>query len=501
MTKSFFLIDMPAPPVTGVWSVIGGAAVIAILGAALLFDAAPGINWVICAFAACLWGFAVAAPERRPAVMTVLALAVVVAGGAAVTADGMFQFFIAVVTIGLLAVALRLLRVEESEIGAAEIASAPVVELCRTAPQAARTFAEAARGVGNAGSVPVVRGLALALPVVFVFAWLLSGADPLLAQAATAIGQAFDSWSLLPRLVFGLVMGVMLVGAFALGAYPPAAYPPAAATSVARGGRLIGRTERTVVMSGVVLLFAAFLALQLISALGVTPPGAGTMSYAEYAHRGFIELTVVATLCVLLVVTLYRKAAGETERVGWLPFLVIDEVGLLVTLAYHRIVVYENAFGYTALRLYVRVYTVCVAVGLILLACELRAGLDERRVARRAALVAVAALIALSYGNPEGWVVGRNMARYAATKTVDLDYLTTLSPNAMPEIVRQSAALTPFCRTLLLGNIWIRQRPERAHWFEWNLRRVEGRAAIQSAGIAPWATSAEYLPSPATCWN
>jgi hypothetical protein len=142
-------------------------------------------------------------------------------------------------------------------------------------------------------------------------------------------------------------------------------------------------------------------------------------------------------------------------------------------------------------------------MALLLLVWELRSGggIDPRRVARRGGLIAVAALIALSYGNPEGWVAARNLTRYAESKQIDFDYLLTLSPNAMPAIVRQTVVLTPFCRTLLIGNMRNRLEPDGARWFEWNFRRIEGRRAVMAARIAPWATTGAALPSPVTCWN
>jgi len=63
--------------------------------------------------------------------------------------------------------------------------------------------------------------------------------------------------------------------------------------------------------------FAAFLLLQLSYLFGNAPARIGSgVTFAEYARRGFAELTTVATLCTLLVVLLERWAA-RGARAPW----------------------------------------------------------------------------------------------------------------------------------------------------------------------------------------
>jgi hypothetical protein len=109
----------------------------------------------------------------------------------------------------------------------------------------------------------------------------------------------------------------------------------------------------------------------------------------------------------------------------------------------------------------------------------------------------VAALIALSYGNPEGWVARRNLARYQATKQIDFWYLTRFSPNALPAIVSGSTVLSPDCRQLLIGRVGL--QVEGARWFEWNYRASAARRALAVARAEPRAAVTE--PPPGNCLN
>lgn len=507
MMKSFFEIDAapaPTPTLTSVWLVAGAAIGVAILGTVIGFLAEPGINWLIWTVTAAACGVALAAPARhlarRPGVVTCLALAILVAGGAAVTADWLFLFFIAVAVVVLLTVALRLMRIPEDTLGLAAIAGAPLGELLRTGPEAAREAGDVMRASGGAQSLPVLRGLALAVPVVAVFALLLSGADPVLAGWRTALGDLVDSWDFLPRVIFCAVLGMLLLGAYAFAARAPTADAPAPARGPV--GWRPGETERAIVMAGVAALFGVFLALQVTYLFGAAPPAASHMTYTEYAHRGFAELTIVATLCVILLVALYRHD-GAPPRWSWLPLVVLVELQALVASAHHRIVVYEGAFGYTALRLYVRAYTLFIAVALVMLAWELWVGIDARRVARRVGIMAVVALAAFSYWNPEGWVVARNVSRYRATGKLDLNYLADLSPNAVPTIMDAMPALRSECQVSLLSRLEVMHRrllpdqPTGEHWYEWNLRRALARHALRAAG--PALSDDELRQQPASC--
>ena len=250
-------------------------------------------------------------------------------------------------------------------------------------------------------------------------------------------------------------------------------------------------TERLVVLGAVGALFAAFLLLQLSYLFGNAPAVAGSgVTFSEYARRGFAELSTVATLCTILVVTLEHWAArGPRER--WARFLavaVVVEVEILLISALRRLWLYESAYGFTTLRLYAHVYMVGVALFLGLLGWGLTRGLTSGWLARRAAGIAVVAMIVPIYCNHEAWIVRQNVGRFLRTEQLDTSYLVWgLSPNAVPALIRTIPHLpadkADSVRDELRRRYGHAVRGAPCRWFEWNLGRDRAVAALRAGGI------------------
>jgi hypothetical protein len=467
----------------------GATAAIAALGTYVLFMAEPGLGWGLWTAASALALLAFVRSTGRPIardLVAPVALAIVLAFGAAVTATPYLHPLIVLSVIALLAVSMLLSSGEQMEnVGGTFIAFAPVVALVRAAGEVGDRTAEAATLARAERSLPVLRGALIALPIVIIFALMLANADPTLAGWRDGIGRALAQWSFLPRVIFFLAMSALLLGTYGAALRPREARVPIFA--ILRAPRF-GVTERTIILGSVAALFGLFLVLQLSYLFGNAPsvPGSG-ITFAEYARRGFGELTIVATLCTLLIIAVdpRQERAGANRVIRLLELAVIGELQLLLLSAYHRVNLYAGAYGYTVPRLYAQVYMMGVSVLLLMLAHEVWRSLDVKRLIRRGAMLAGATLAALTYWNHEGWIARQNLDRYRATGKIDVGYLVSaLSLNAAPELTRSLGTLLPSqaieLRTGLLERHARRiQRVERERWFEWNLARRRGARALR----------------------
>src|SRR6185437_15627131 len=215
-----------------------------------------------------------------------------------------------------------------------------------------------------------------------------------------------------PRLVFFAMLSVLTLGAYGIALRrSPDAPLPAVATRLT-----LGDTERFVVLVSVSGLFALFLGLQVSYLFGNVPAVAGSgVTYAEYARRGFGELTVAATMATMLVVWLDQHAErgpGEARaRVAALALIFLVQLLL------------DSAYGYTAARLYARVYMIIVSLALVALGIEIWSHIDVRRLVRRVSLLGVASVVALCCWNHEAWIARQNIDRFATTGRLDEAYL------------------------------------------------------------------------------
>ena len=132
-------------------------------------------------------------------------------------------------------------------------------------------------------------------------------------------------------------------------------------------------------------------------------------SRSPSTRRGFAEITVVATLCTLLLLRLERHAErGRREAVARARAgLLVAQLKLLLVSAFRRIGLYEGAYGFTTARLYAQAYMVVMAVGIGLLAADLARTRWRMRPAReaRSGLLGALAVIALSFWYHEAWIV------------------------------------------------------------------------------------------------
>ncbi|HJS47270.1 MAG TPA: DUF4173 domain-containing protein [Gemmatimonadales bacterium] len=469
------------------------AAAVAGLGSWMLFDALPGINWV-------LWtGAAVAGLLRSirrrgdpPRSVPILGgAAIVIAGAAAVTASPVLGALICLAIVFLLAMQMLLAAGPSARsITARFAATAPLVALRVAAVQAGRRGVEATHLIRSTRARAWVRGLALTLPVLVGFALLLAGADPVFAAGRDAVGDLLASWEFVPRVAFFLALLVIVLGAYGHASIAPGRSPVTKATAP---GRWLGSTERLMLLAGVAALFWLFLAIQLGYLFGNLPriPASG-MTFAEYARRGFGELTVVASASALLIVASERYGNDEGHRrtLRLLTFAVIAAVLLLLGSAARRVWLYEGAYGFTTARLYAQVYMGAVAVGLAMLAREVAGDFDAGRLFRRAAAAATILFIALIYWNHEAWIARRNIDRFASTGQLDVAYLAQeLSPDAIPAIAERLPSLPEPLRSGIRRAV--RERHPAADagrqraWFEWNLARSRARQALDATFTSP----------------
>jgi hypothetical protein len=322
------------------------------------------------------------------------------------------------------------------------------------------------------------------------FALLLAGADPVFAAWRDAVGDLVASWEFVPRVVFFMALLVVVLGAYGYASIESGSSP---ATEGKAPGRWLGSTERFILLAGVAALFWLFLAVQLGYLFGNLPriPASG-MTFAEYARRGFGELSIVASASALLIVVSerYGNDDGRERTLRLLTFAVIAAVLLLLGSALRRVWLYEAAYGFTTARLYAQVYMYAVAVGLAMLSLEVARDFDAGRLFRRAAAAATILFIALIYWNHEAWIASRNMDRFASTGKLDVAYLTRgLSPDAIPAIAERLPSLPEPMRSDIRRAVReryaARNEGRQRTWFEWNLASSRARHALNASFASP----------------
>ena len=287
---------------------------------------------------------------------------------------------------------------------------------------------------------PVVRGLIITLPILGVLGALLASADPVFGDRLRAVLGVFDLRHLpeyLFRLVYILVFSYAFGGLFlhAVLPYPTEERPD---PNTAWKSRFLGSTECFVILSGVILLFVFFLALQFRYLFGGQANISETgYTYSDYARRGFFELVWVTVLTIALYLglgTITRRETPAIQRTfSVFSILLLALLLLILISALQRMLLYEAAYGFTRLRSYTHIFILWL--GALLLAAMVLEGV------RRPGHFGLAFLIfTLGFGltftflNLDGTIARLDIDRARAGFDLDVNHLTALSADAIPTL-------------------------------------------------------------------
>ncbi|MEJ7567564.1 MAG: DUF4173 domain-containing protein [Gaiellaceae bacterium] len=313
---------------------------------------------------------------------------------------------------------------------------------------------------------PAVRGVLIGTVVVLPFAGLFLAGDA--AFAALADDLPLPSVDLLP----GRTLAFVLVLAAALGLALTAREP--LLTEVARPRDRLGVLEWLIPLALLDALFIVFVLVQFAVLFGGHDRVLRTsgLTYAEYARSGFWQLLTACALTFLVFGAAATFARVDSARQRLTLRLLLAALGALTVVVllstFHRLRLYEEAFGLTRLRLAAEAATAWLGLLLALVLAF------RRRFAGIAAVAGGLTLLAFSLASPDRMVAERNVERWHGTGRIDERYLATLSADAVPALIQLPAGL----RATATSSI-VRRLAEEEPWGSANRSRARGRSLLR----------------------
>ncbi len=332
------------------------------------------------------------------------------------------------------------------------------------------------RGIVGGGSAPrVVVTVVWSALGLLVFGVLFASADAVVAGWADTVLPDLTVQSFVLRVFVAVFVGGATLGAAYLALNPPdvSAVPGRIARPTARRFEWL---VPVLVVDTVVAVFVAAQAAVLFGGHDYVQRTTG-LTYAEYVHQGFGQLTV-ATLLTLLVVWAASRRVGSEPRdvlsmrlsLGLLCALTL----VVVVSALHRMQLYQEAYGFTQARLVVDVVEGWLGVVVLAVAVAglLRWGTWVPRFAFVTGLVGLLGIAAI---NPDAWIARHNIDRYEQSGKLDWQYLATLSFDAVPTLKDLPADLQACVFSYSADEAF------SDDWLEWNLGRARAREAFGGA--------------------
>jgi hypothetical protein len=332
-----------------------------------------------------------------------------------------------------------------------------------------------------------IRGIVMAIPVLLIFIALLSSADLVFGKYV----HDLMLFHLNPDIV-AHVTKVTLVCFVFLGVYSFSFKHRQVKEHHPSAVRHVGIIESSIVLAAVATLFLAFLIVQVTYLFGgeanITTQG---FTYAEYARRGFFELLFVAVLTFFLVWGAEKHTSLQDRRHSILfkslSSIVIAETLVIMISSFMRLSLYEEAYGFTTLRLYSHVFTVWLACILLLLLHKIYVVRNNQIFMTQVFISMIIFLVGMNVCNPDALIARKNIALAEhSVEMLDAYYLVdNLSDDAIPAIVHAYNAphrVSNFVLDELLQQIKDKQleRPSPVRWQTFNLSRENAKKAIQS---------------------
>lgn len=345
----------------------------------------------------------------------------------------------------------------------------------------------------------VLLGVIISLPMLILLVLLLSASDLVFSGMLQGIFQISSIWTLLGW-TFVFSVGFSLVGSLLLSllteplesAPAPNAFLDAPATQGRPAGVRVRPTPNLlpihILLSLVSLLLLVFSGIQLLYLTGLRTLPYG-LNYSDYARSGFFELCFAAA-AVFGIIALTMHLARRAERKRLLrvlhTLLCVLTIVLLVS-AFYRMALYEQAFSYTRLRLYVQGFMVLLGAVCVLTLCKIWR--DRFRIVRAALFAVLIALVGLTYFNVDAFIARENVAAYAEgrAEALDVDYLLSLSVDALPYYA-DALTVEYFCDPaypLIAGENW----SDEEYWSNLDrarLRRYRLMLHIETLGQSDW---------------
>jgi len=320
--------------------------------------------------------------------------------------------------------------------------------------------------------VPAVRAVLVSVVLLLVFGALFASADALFASWVDALTPNI-TWNDLPaRAVLAVFVAAGTLAAAFVALAPPAVDRVQLPVRPSRRN-----FEWLAPVSVVNAVFAVFLVAQATAMFGGHDYLQRTtgLTYADYVHQGFGQLTVATVLTLTVVAWAVRKALPGRRRDVALGALCVMTL-VVVASALHRMGLYEDAYGFTRLRLLVSVFEGWLGV-VVLLVLATRVVRARQWLVPAAVRLGAVGLLGLAALNPDLWIAEHNLLRPETTTPVDYQYLAELSPDAAPAL---AGVHVP-------GGTCDTTRPQQqTDWLEWNVGRAYATALVgnHASGVA-----------------
>jgi hypothetical protein len=161
-------------------------------------------------------------------------------------------------------------------------------------------------------------------------------------------------------------------------------------------------------------------------------------TYAEYARRGFFELVAVTIINFSIILLGLTKTKSRSAKVNSLcnvlyTLLAVFTLNMLYS-AHYKMRLYETTYGYTYLRVYVHLFMVLLLI--LSITALVAIWYKKINLPKIFVLGSLVFYTFLNVINVDAFIAKQNIEIYKQKGKIDINYLTTLSDDAVPYLMK-----------------------------------------------------------------
>lgn len=322
-------------------------------------------------------------------------------------------------------------------------------------------------------------GIALSLPLLIVVIFLLSSADSQFASLVTSIPKS------LLNLQSDYIWSFMKICFLSIGFY---CYLKVAGKRTVvidvKSKEKKSNWDQVIVTTILIFLNVVYLLFTIVQFQyffsGTLAEG---VSYAEYARRGFFELILVTLINYGILLGTVTFVKNDKNRfIKLLLTLMISFSGIMLVSAFLRLTMYEQAYGFTYLRILAHSFMVYLAVVFAFTLVKVWA--EQLVLIRFYLIITLLFYVGVNLIGIDQIIVNENIERYKQTGKIDINYLEGLSYSTTDDLVElyQIDPNIPGLKHLLLqkNNELLQQKDA---WQSLNLSEQEAKTALATIDL------------------
>ena len=320
----------------------------------------------------------------------------------------------------------------------------------------------------------VLKSLLIVLPIVIVVLLLLSSADSIFSSIFTNIFHLNFEWIPIDQVVPRTIAFILMF--FYLGAtiyYICNEYIDEKRIKQERKEHDSFTLNMLLVILNIIYL--VFDIIQ-INSLMLHRVSTG-FNYAEYARSGFFQLMLISFINIAII--LFSKKCKEELKTKIMSIIMVLLTYIIIVSSFYRMFLYEQAYGYTVLRL--GVYAILVTEGILLIPTIIYILNKKINILNCYMIIMISAYSLVNCFSVDRIIAQNNIERYARTGKIDIYYLENNNYDNLNQLrvlnkaIEKDTRIEEYDKMSLKAYIETMDKDNKTNILEYNLSKEKAK--------------------------